>query len=56
MFKNLSNKIKVLIISIILLIISTTIIVINGKTYNIKFDNIDSSYKVNNLIMKKHNN
>ena len=55
MFKNLSNKIKVLIISIILLIISTTIIVINGKTYNIKFDNIDSSYKVNNLIIETAN-
>ena len=34
MFKKLSNKIKVLVLSILLLIISTTIIVISGKTYN----------------------
>ncbi len=52
MFKKINNKVKVLILSILLLIISTTIIIINGKTYTIEFANLDSSYNLNDLIIE----
>ncbi len=56
MLKKLSNKVKVIILSILLLITSITIIVINGKTHIVKFDNIDSSYNLNNLIIETSKN
>ena len=56
MFQKLNNKIKVLILCIILLIISVTIILINGKTCIVKFYNIDSSYNLNNLIIETSKN
>ena len=37
--KKLGNKIKVLILSLILLIISALVIIINGKTYIVKIEN-----------------
>ena len=52
MLKKLNNKVKVLMLSILLLIISITVIVINGKTYLVKFNNIDSSYNLDNLIIE----
>ena len=51
MFKK-NNKVKVLILSILLLVISTTIIIINGKTYTLEFDNLNSSYNLNNLVIE----
>ncbi len=56
MLKKLSNKVKVLILCVLLLITSITIIVITGKTYIVKFDNIDNSYNLNNLIIETYEN
>ena len=37
--KKLGNKIKILILALILLIISALVIIINGKTYIVKIEN-----------------
>ena len=37
--KKLGNKIKILILALILFIISTVVIIINGKTYIVKIEN-----------------
>ena len=37
--KKLGNKIKVLVLSLILLIISALVIIINGRTYIVKIEN-----------------
>ena len=52
MLKKLNNKLKFLILCVFLLIISITIIIINGKTCIVKFNNIDSSYNINDLIVE----
>ncbi len=52
MLKKLNNKIKVLILGILLAIISIIIIVLNGKTAIVKFNNIASSYAIANLIIE----
>lgn len=52
MLKKLNNKVKVLILSVLLLIISISIIIINGKTYVVEFNNLDSSYNLDNLTIE----
>ena len=52
MLKKLNNKVKVLILSVLLLIISISIIIINGKTYIVEFNNLNSSYNLDNLTIE----
>ena len=50
--KKIDNKLKLLILAIILFIISSVFIILNGNTYTIKIDNMNETSDIENLNIK----
>lgn len=47
--KNISNKVKIIILTIFLVVVSTLFIIINGNTYTIKYDNLNNNIEIEKL-------